>query len=100
MKCVEEELYKRKPEKSLRPQDRHVILLTATWCSASQEADAMWRRFKEELGFKYEALDVETPEGRFWVTKFLIKSVPTTIVDRNIAFVGVPKEEEIRELIT
>lgn len=98
MKCIEEEIYAKEPREPLKPSERHVILLTAAWCSASQEADALWRKLRDEFGFRYEVLDVETPEGRFWVTKLLIKSVPTTIIDGEVAFVGVPKEEDVRKV--
>jgi thioredoxin 1 len=37
---------------------------------------------------------VETPEGQALVDKFGIAGVPTTIIDGEIAFTGLPKKAD------
>ncbi len=80
-------------------QDRHVILLVSQWCPTCPHADALWRKLQAEYGFRYEVLDIATPEGRYWVSKLMVRSVPSSIVDGKLAFVGVPSEEEARKII-
>jgi len=80
-------------------KDRHVILLVSQWCPTCPHADALWRKLQEEYGFKYEVLDIATPEGRYWVTKLMVRSVPSTVIDGKLAFVGVPNEAEARKAI-
>ncbi|MFN7065350.1 MAG: thioredoxin family protein [Aquificaceae bacterium] len=80
-------------------RDKHVILLVSQWCGTCPFADALWRRLQEEYGFKYEVLDVAQPEGRMWVKKLMIRSVPSTIIDGRLVFVGVPDEVEARRVI-
>ncbi len=50
-------------------QDRHVILLVSQWCSTCPHADVLRRKLQTEYGFKYEVLDIATPEGRYWVKR-------------------------------
>ncbi len=78
---------------------KKVILLVSRWCPTCPNADALWRKLKEEYDFDYEVLDVTSKEGRYWVSKLMIRSVPSSIVDGKLAFVGVPDEREARKLL-
>ncbi len=80
-------------------KDKHVILLVSQWCATCPHADALWQKLQKEYGFKYDVLDVATPEGRAWAKKLMIRSVPSTIIDGRLTFVGVPDEAEARRAI-
>ena len=79
--------------------DKHVILLVSQWCATCPDADALYQKLQAELGFKYEVLDVAQPEGRAWAKKLVVRSVPSTIIDGKLTFVGVPSEEEVRKVL-
>jgi glutaredoxin len=49
---------------------------------------------KEKFNFEYEEIDYESPEGEKLIEKFSIVSVPTTIIDDQIVFVGVPDKAQ------
>jgi len=80
-------------------KDRHVILLVSQWCATCPDADDLWRKLQKEYGFKYEVLDVNTPEGKMWAKKLMVRSIPSTIIDGKLTFVGVPEEAEARRAI-
>jgi len=44
-------------------------------------------------------LDVAQPEGRAWAKKLIVRSVPSTIINGKLTFVGVPSEEEVRKVL-
>ncbi len=79
--------------------DKHVILLVSQWCATCPDADELWRKLQKEYGFRYDVFDINTPEGKMWVRKLMIRSVPSTIIDGKLTFVGVPEESEARKAL-
>lgn len=71
-----------------------IILVTAQWCHFCPTAKQVWKELKEKFDFEYEEVDLDTPEGEKLVEKFSIASVPTTIIDDKIVFVGVPDRDK------
>ncbi len=77
-----------------------VTLLHASWCTVCPSARRLWKDLKSEYGFEYEEIDVETPEGEEMSEKHGIVGIPTTIIDGEIAFTGLPKKAEAIARIT
>ncbi|MBC7085216.1 MAG: thioredoxin family protein [Methanomethylovorans sp.] len=71
-----------------------VTLVTAEWCHFCPTAKQVWRELKEKYNFEYSEVDYDSPEGKKLVDEFSIVSVPTTIIDDQIAFVGVPDKNK------
>jgi glutaredoxin len=71
-----------------------VTLVTAQWCHYCPTAKKVWRELKEKFNFEYEEIEYESPEGEKLADKFSIVSVPTTIIDDQIVFVGVPDKDK------
>ena len=71
-----------------------VTLLIAKWCPQCPSAKEVWRQLKQEYSFEYEEVDVNSERGKELVEKNEIKSVPVTLIDGNLAFIGMPKKEE------
>lgn len=71
-----------------------VTLLHASWCTVCPSARRLWKDLESEYGFEYEEIDVETPEGEELSEKYGIVGIPTTIIDGEIAFSGLPKKAE------
>ncbi|SES90312.1 Glutaredoxin [Methanococcoides vulcani] len=71
-----------------------VTLVHASWCHVCPAAKKLWNDLRSEHDFDYEGIDIDTPEGEALSEKYSIMSVPTTIIDGEIAFIGVPGKEE------
>ena len=71
-----------------------VTLIHASWCTVCPAARKLWTDLKSQYDFEYEEVDVETPEGQVLIDKFGIVGVPTTIIDGEVAFSGLPKKTD------
>ena len=71
-----------------------VTLVHASWCTVCPAARRLWKDLKSEYNFEYEEVDVETPEGQALVDKYGIVGVPTTIIEGELAFTGLPKKAD------
>lgn len=71
-----------------------VTLVHASWCHVCPGAKKFWNDLRLEHEFDYEEVDIDSLEGDKLSEKYLIMSVPTTIVDGEIAFLGVPDRQE------
>jgi thioredoxin 1 len=77
-----------------------VTLVHASWCTVCPAARRLWKDLKSEYNFEYEEVDVETPEGQALVDKYGIVGVPTTIIEGEVAFTGLPKKADAIALIS
>jgi thioredoxin 1 len=71
-----------------------VTLVHASWCTVCPAARRFWKDLKSEYVFEYEEVDVETPEGKALIDKYGIVGVPTTIIDGEVSFTGLPKKAD------
>ena len=71
-----------------------VILMHAKLCHVCPAARKFWSQLHSELGFDYEEVDIDTEIGEKMTDDLSIMSVPTAIIDGEVAFVGIPKREE------
>lgn len=71
-----------------------VTLVHSELCHFCPTAKKVWRDLKEQCDFEYEEVDLGSPEGKELAKKFNIRSIPTTIIDNKVAFVGVPDKEK------
>ena len=76
-----------------------VTLVHSEWCHFCPAAKNLWRELKEKYDFEYEEVDLDTPEGKELASKFNIRSIPTTIIDDEIVFVGVPEREKASNIL-
>jgi glutaredoxin len=71
-----------------------VSLLTAKWCPQCPSVKEIWRELKQQYDFEYEEVDITSDRGKELVKQNEIKSVPITLIDGNVVFVGIPDKEE------
>ena len=77
-----------------------VVLVKASWCPVCPQAEALWKSLAESHSFDYREVDIASDEGKDLVAKYSIMSVPTTIIDDKVAFLGVPDKKEAIDLIS
>lgn len=73
---------------------KEVILVTTQTCPFCPMAKKLWEDLKKEVDFELRVVDAFSQEGQELVRKFSIRAVPTTIIDEEVKFVGIPKREE------
>lgn len=78
---------------------KEVILITTQTCPFCPLAKKFWEELKKEIDFKLEVIDAFSQRGQELVKKFDIRAVPTTIIDGEVKFVGIPKKEEALEAL-
>ena len=77
-----------------------VTLVHASWCNVCPSARKFWKDLKSEYVFEYKEVDVETPEGKALIDKYGIVGVPTTIINGEVSFTGLPKKADTIALIS
>ncbi len=60
----------------------------------SPSAREPWRSIREVVDLRYDEVDIATSLGEKRVSESKILSVPTTIIEWSVAFVGVPERDE------
>jgi thiol-disulfide isomerase/thioredoxin len=76
-----------------------VTLVHAKWCHFCPTARKTWQKLNDEYDFEYKEVDIDSPEGKELAEKFKIRSIPTTIIDDKIVFVGVPDEDQASKVV-
>ena len=73
---------------------KSVLLVKAAWCPICPQVEKLWSDLRKTYKFDYQEIDIASTEGEELVSKHSIMSVPTTIIDGQVAFVGVPDEKK------
>ena len=67
-----------------------VILVVSSTCTSCKEADELWSGLRGRNGFRYRKVDINSGKGRSLAARHNIFSTPTTLIDGDVAFRGVP----------
>lgn len=78
---------------------KKVTLVTTQECAYCPHVDKLWRGLKKKYSFEYSKIDASTEDGMKLVEKFGILSVPATIIDDKLKFIGVPSREKAEESV-
>ncbi len=73
---------------------KEVVLLTHKGCPICPVVRSFWEDLQKTCDFDYKHIEVYTPEGLQLLRKYGIRSVPTTLIDQKVEFVGVPDREK------
>ncbi|MDG6243881.1 MAG: thioredoxin family protein [Methanolobus sp.] len=76
-----------------------VTLVHSEWCHFCPTAKKLWRDLKEKYDFEYEEIELDSSEGRELARQFNIRSIPTTIIDDKVAFVGIPDKDQASNVV-
>lgn len=78
----------------------HVTLVVADWCPVCPRAKELWRSLRQPHDFHYNEVDIASPDGEERAARYNLLSVPTTVIDDRVAFVGVPPYGEAMQEVT
>lgn len=67
-----------------------VILIASQDCSSCEEADQLWRELGANKEFVYRRVDIASGKGSSLAAEHNIASTPTTLIDGQVVFRGVP----------
>ena len=67
-----------------------VVLVVSSTCASCEEADKLWGGLRDRNGFRYRKVDINSGKGRSLAARHNIFSTPTTIINGDVAFRGVP----------
>lgn len=67
-----------------------VVLVVSSGCETCGQADRLWSGLRGERPFRYLKVDIRSGKGRSLVATHNIYSTPTTLIDGEVAFRGVP----------
>lgn len=76
-----------------------VTLVTTKTCIYCPTAKKIWSELKQTNNFDYEEVDATSPKGQQIVQQFGIMSVPTTIIDGRVEFIGIPDKNKAITLV-
>lgn len=77
-----------------------VILLVSKYCPTCPAASRVWTTLQKKFDLDYKEIDIGAPEGRKLSVQYYLRSVPSTIINGQLAHVGVPSREEAMELLS
>jgi glutaredoxin len=76
-----------------------VTLIHADWCPICQATKKLWTELRKEYLFEYEEVNLTSPLGIEYVKKHTIQSVPATLIDERVAFLGLPERAKAIEAV-
>lgn len=71
-----------------------VLLLTHKGCPVCPTAKSFWENLQQTCDFDFKNVEVYSPEGLLLIRQYNIRSVPTTLIDKKVEFVGVPDRDK------
>jgi len=76
-----------------------VELLVSEWCPSCHQAEQVWQTVAGERAIDFAVVDMGQTEGRELARRLRIRSVPATIIDGELAGVGMQSREQALALI-
>lgn len=76
-----------------------VTLIHADWCPVCQATKKLWNELKNEYNFDYEEVSLTSPQGLDYVKKLSLHSVPATLMDGKLVFLGLPERGKAIEAV-
>ncbi len=76
-----------------------VTLIHADWCPVCQATKKLWNELRKEYPFDYEEVNLTSPLGMEYVKKHSLHSVPATLIDDKVMFLGMPERKKAKEAV-
>ena len=76
-----------------------VSVLYADWCSSCPATKSFWKSLRNDISFQYEEINIDSERGKELAQRHSIQSVPTTLVNGRVYFVGKPEKTRAIHLL-
>lgn len=77
---------------------KRVIVLTGRWSHECREVEKFWKQRQKRHSFDLEIVDVDTDTGMKIMDEYEVSSVPVTIIDDEVVFIGMPELKRVDEI--
>lgn len=77
---------------------KNVIVLIGLWSKECIEVKHFWENMKKKYDFNLKIIDVEFDEGIKLMDEYEISSVPATIIDDEVRFIGLPETKKAEDI--
>jgi len=77
---------------------KHVIILVGRWSRECREVENFWKQKKKKINFKLEIIDIDSDNGMKLMDEYEVSSVPVTIIDDEVVFIGMPELKRVEEI--
>ncbi len=75
-----------------------IIVLIADWSKECKSVVDFWKKMKKQYDFDLEILNINKKEGAELMDEYEISSVPATIINNEVEFIGMPELKRVEEL--
>jgi thiol-disulfide isomerase/thioredoxin len=72
----------------------NVVLVSSRTCSSCADTAGLWESLRQDYQFRFQKVDITSGKGRSLAAKYNILSTPTTLVNGQVAFRGVPNRRQ------
>ncbi|MGE3062272.1 MAG: thioredoxin family protein [bacterium] len=76
-----------------------IIVLVGRWSHECKEVEKFWKYTVRKIPVELEIIDVDSDKGMNLMDEFEVSSVPVTIINDEVAFIGMPDIKRVEELL-
>lgn len=77
---------------------KRVIVLVGRWSHECREVEKFWKQKKKKTDFDLDIVDVDTDRGMKLMDEYEVSSVPVTIIDDEVVFIGMVEIKRVEEI--
>ncbi|MDD3803863.1 MAG: thioredoxin family protein [bacterium] len=77
---------------------KRIIVLVGRWSHECREVEKFWKERIKKLPATLEIIDVDSDRGMNLMDEFEVSSVPVTIIDDEVIFIGMPDITRAEEI--
>ena len=76
-----------------------ISVVYADWCPSCPGTKSFWKNLRNDIPFQYEEIDIDSEKGKEMAERLSIQSVPTTLVNGRVYFVGKPEKSRAIQVL-
>ena len=77
----------------------NIVLLVSPTCGACPSAKTLWKELRVKYSFGYREIDINSQDGQDLANRHSVRTVPATIIDGRLTFVGVPSRQSAEKAL-
>ncbi len=76
-----------------------ISVVYADWCPSCPGTKSFWKNLRNDIPFQYEEINIDSEKGKEIAERLSIQSVPTTLVNGRVYFVGKPEKSRAIQVL-